>query len=391
MVGRSRVSIARAEVGGVVPGNVVQPVPIAARAWASLLPTRASPCWSAKRTTRWCHGLPRLVGLNVSRRVGPGGRLRVVEQAAQHPALGTQRVGHERVGRDGQAARVVDGEDRRPQRSVRPDRPIDVQREQVAAEGRHLLADDDLDAQAAVAGDRPGGHGRIDPLVVGDRDDVEIGLPLDVLEDGLDPGRPVAGEGVDVQVGAPASLGVVGHAAAPVEPGSAGAAVAREAADLPAAAAGGVAGPVVPPAPEAAAASRSGQIGKKTAHHWSGASAMSSSNAAARSCIVATTRSRRVPSAGTSTGSDPAAVLAAARAAHGQRIGRDAALDGQHRRAHRQRSRGRRRAGSSFRRRSGRGRRRARPGCRRAAAWRSARRASRRLTRRMPSRPRVRS
>ena len=33
------------------------------------------------------------------------------------------------------------------------------------------------------AADRPGGHGGIDPLVVGDGDDVEVGVALDVVED----------------------------------------------------------------------------------------------------------------------------------------------------------------------------------------------------------------
>ena len=61
-------------------------------------------------------------------------------------------------------------------------------------------------------------------------------------------------------------------------------------------------GPAVGRRAAPASASRSGQIGKKTAHHWSGASAMRSSNAAASRVIVVVTRSRRVPSAGTSIG-----------------------------------------------------------------------------------------
>ena len=71
-----------------------------------------------------------------------------------------------------------------------------------------------------------------------------------------------------------------------------------------------------PPAPlrravgraAAAAASRSGQIGKKTAHHCSGASSMMRSKPRAMPAIVAATRSRRLPSAGTSTTSMPADV-----------------------------------------------------------------------------------
>ena len=77
------------------------------------------------------------------------------------------------MGRDREAALVVDLGDRRAQRPERLDRPLDEQRQQVAAEGRDLLADDDLEPQALVAGHRPRGDGGVDALVVGDRDDVE--------------------------------------------------------------------------------------------------------------------------------------------------------------------------------------------------------------------------
>ena len=138
----------------------------------------------------------------------------------------------------------------------------------------------DLSAQAAIAGHRPGRDRGVDPLVVRDGDDVEIGPPLDVVEDRLDPGRAVAGQRVDVQVGATEPLV---DAVMPRRPG------------------GRIRVPSAG-APPAVAASRSGQIGKKTAHHWSGASAMSVSNAAASRVIVVVTRSRRVPSVGTSIG-----------------------------------------------------------------------------------------
>ena len=143
----ARVSIARRRSPASRPGKVVQPVPIASSACASLLPTWASPCWSANRTTRRCHGLPRLVGLNVSRPSGRPAGVRVGEEAAKDPALRAERVRDERVGRDRQAAGVVDRGDRRPQATVRPDRPVEIEREQVAAERRDLLADHDLDAQ----------------------------------------------------------------------------------------------------------------------------------------------------------------------------------------------------------------------------------------------------
>jgi hypothetical protein len=196
-------------------------------------------------------------------RVGMDGGVRVVEQAAEHPALGAQRVGHERVGGDRQAAGLVDGGDGRPHRAIGLDGPVDADGQQVPAEGRDLFPDDDLGAQAAVAGHRPGGDGRIDPLVVGDGDDVEVVAGDEPAEDRLDVRRAVGGDRVDVQV-RPSRAPVVGHGAV---------------------------------------ASRSGQIGKKTAHHCSGASAMTRSNARATDGIVPVIRSRRVPSAGTATGS----------------------------------------------------------------------------------------
>ena len=144
---------------------------------------------------------------------------------------------------------------------------------------------------------------RVDPLVVGDRDDVELGQALDVVEDRRDAGRAIAGEGVDVEVRAaePRRASVMPR---PPAPGAAG----------PRRGLGSVTRPrlrpAAPSAPAVASASRSGQIGKKTAHHWSGASAMRSSNAAARRVIVVVTRSRRVPSVGDLDRDDLAAVSA---------------------------------------------------------------------------------
>ncbi len=128
------------------------------------------------------------------------------------------------------------------------------------AEGRHLLADDDLDRQPPVAGDAAPRHGGIDPLVIGDGDDVELADLCDALDDRDHVGDPVRGDGVDVQVGATAPIGHAGL-------------------------------------------SRSGQIGKNVAHHCSGASAMTSSKARAIAAVVAVARSRREPSVGTATGS----------------------------------------------------------------------------------------
>ena len=310
------------------PGNVVQPVPIAAEGVGVAVADAGQPVLGRRSGRRGgataCRGV---VGLNASSAsgwtAGSGSSSRRAD-----PALGAQRVGHERMGRDREAAlrrgrrAIVVRSD-----SVRPDRPLDEQREQVAAAGRDLLADDDLEPQAAVAGHRPGGDGRIDPLVVGDRDDVEVGLPLDVVEDGLDAGGPVGGEGVDVQVGAPR------RSAWSVMRGArrSGSPVARR----PRRRVGGWPSgrrrrlEVRPDREE----DRPPLLGRVRDEPLEGARP--------GRAIVAVTRSRRVPSAGTSTGEDPAAVLADRLArTHGQRIGRHAALDGQHRRAHRQRRRG---------------------------------------------------
>ena len=91
------------------------------RAWASLLPTWARPCRSANCTTRACQGRPSAVGLNVSMASGWTALVRIVEQAAQDPALGAQRIGHERMGRDRQAARRRGPPRSFAQRPIRPD------------------------------------------------------------------------------------------------------------------------------------------------------------------------------------------------------------------------------------------------------------------------------
>src|SRR6187431_1486888 len=88
-------------------------------------------------------------------------------------------------------------------------------------ERRHLLADDDVRAQATLARDGLGRHRRVDPLVVRDRDDIEVRPGLDAVEDRRDAGRAVAGEGMDVQVGATEAGRGVGHGAAPWAPGPA--------------------------------------------------------------------------------------------------------------------------------------------------------------------------
>ena len=112
----------------VLPENVVQPAPTASSAWASLLPMWASPCSSANRTTRSCHGRPSAVGLNVSSAIGPDGVVRIVEEAPKDPALGAQRIGDEWVGRDGDPAGLVDVGDRGPSVRYGLIAPLDEQR-----------------------------------------------------------------------------------------------------------------------------------------------------------------------------------------------------------------------------------------------------------------------
>src|SRR5450759_3032050 len=143
----------------------------------------------------------------------------------------------------------------------------------MATAGRDLLADDHLEAEPAFPRDGPRCERSVDPLVVRDRDDVELGGRLDPLQDLQDPGRPVGGERVDVEVRATRPDGRIR--------------VIRTIRMLHGMAAHAAASP-----------SRSGQIGKKTAHHCSGASATSRSKASAWASMNAVTRSRRVPSAG---------------------------------------------------------------------------------------------
>ena len=61
-----RARMAARSASSVRPGNVVQPLPIASDAWASLLPTLARSWSVANRTTRSCQYRPSAVGLNVS-------------------------------------------------------------------------------------------------------------------------------------------------------------------------------------------------------------------------------------------------------------------------------------------------------------------------------------
>ncbi len=86
-------------------------------------------------------------------RVGADGGIVIGQEAAEHEALGAQRVRDERVGGDREAALVVDRLDRPAQAPERGYRPLEEQPEQVAAARRDLLAHDDL--ERAGRGPRP--------------------------------------------------------------------------------------------------------------------------------------------------------------------------------------------------------------------------------------------
>ena len=249
-------------------------------------PTRARPCSSAKRTTRSCHGRPRAVGLKVSMR--PGGRVSSASsrRRSQHPALGAQRVGHERMGRDREAARVVDrrrsssaasgtaGSGRSTNSASRwPPSVVTSSPTMTSSASPRSAA---IDRAATAASMRSWSV-----MAMTSRSPCRATwsrmLPTSA--------RPVRRDGVDVQVGPAATFR---HGVR-----------ARR-----------------PRACVAAARSRSGQIGKNTAHHCSGASSMTRSKARAMAAIVAVTRSRRLPSAGTSTGSRRPRSGPAASAAH---------------------------------------------------------------------------
>src|SRR5690606_39211744 len=120
----------------------------------------------------------------------------------------------------------------------------------------------------------------VDPLVIGDGDDVEVGATLHVLEDLRHRCGAVGIERVDVHVGAAALATAARRIAAP--PSRA----------VP-----------LSQAHAAASGSRSGQYGWKAPHPCSGAAAMSRSSRRASASTVAATSARRFPVAATSIGS----------------------------------------------------------------------------------------
>ena len=155
------------------PGNDVQPMPTASRAWASLLPTWARP-WSRGEADDGLVPRPaergRVEGLE---RVGADRGSASSSRPPQRPRLGAQRIRHQRVGRDGQAALVVDlGDGRRAStdRASRAVRPSASRWPPSVVTSSPTMTSSGRPRSWAM---RPAGDGGIDAFVVGDGDDVE--------------------------------------------------------------------------------------------------------------------------------------------------------------------------------------------------------------------------
>src|SRR6185295_3031184 len=121
---------------------------------------------------------------------------------------------HERMGRDRETALLVDLADRRPEGPEGANPLADEQRQEMTAERRDLLADDDLDPEVLLAGHGPRCERRVDALVIRDRDEVEARGLLGAVQDRGDAVGAVRCEGVDVEVGPTEGRG---HGASPVE------------------------------------------------------------------------------------------------------------------------------------------------------------------------------
>ena len=171
------------------PGNVVQPVPIASSAWASLLPTSGRPCSSANADDA---AVPRPAERRRVERLDarPGGRRGSASSSSRRR---TQPWAHSGYGTSGWAG------------MARPPCVVDRRRSSSAASGSGRIG---RSMNRAPAGGRRSvvtssptttstGRPRsraivraatrgVDPLVVGDRDDVEVGRALDVVEDRRD-------------------------------------------------------------------------------------------------------------------------------------------------------------------------------------------------------------
>ena len=109
-----------------------------------------------------------------------GSRAAWVQQ--QRARAERRRERRHRVRGDGQSALVVDrARASRPAAQGR-DALGDEQRQHVPAPGGDLLADHQLEAVVAGGVELPCAQRAVDALVVGDGDEVEVGVALDVVE-----------------------------------------------------------------------------------------------------------------------------------------------------------------------------------------------------------------
>ena len=209
-------------------------------------------------------GVETLESVPVHERIG-----RIVD--AQNRVLAhSEREGRERMGDDCQAALLVNFGDGRLHAEVALQSSLKEEPEEMAAAGSDLLADDHVDSTPSFARQTLALHGPFGALVVADRDYVQVGVGLDVLQDLGSRSGPIRGERMDMHV-RHALSGAVAFAHR------------------------------FPPESFLAGRSRSGQIWWKQASHWSGASTTTRSNSLASSCIMARLRSRLLPDCGTGT------------------------------------------------------------------------------------------
>ena len=155
------------------------------RRWASLLPTVGQPVLRGEADDPAVPGPAEHRRVERLDRVGADARCR--RRASRRRS--TQPWAHSGYGTSGWAGIAMPpcswtARDRRAEAAQRPDALLEEQRR---AGGRRRVETSSPTitsrAEPEVPGHRPGRDRGVDPLVVGDRDDVEVGLALDVVED----------------------------------------------------------------------------------------------------------------------------------------------------------------------------------------------------------------
>src|SRR5688572_15845503 len=102
---------------------------------------------------------------------------------------------------DGDPALVVDALQRFGKGPQRRYSLMNEEREHMPAPGGDLLANHQLERVGAGVMQLAGAERAVDPLVIGDGHDVEIGVLLDVIQHRLDRCGPIRVQGVEVHVG----------------------------------------------------------------------------------------------------------------------------------------------------------------------------------------------